>query len=141
MASIIVTSESAQVQEEQQLYLKGDSVNESPMPFQFVNNDFDLHQGTGNPEMMTSRVTNATHDEFMLSAISSLKLQLHARYTVGNCCSNFHLLLFDFLEEGCGPAKDQKAECMQENEDPEFRLCCRWSKTEECDRKRNITTS
>lgn len=143
VASIIVTSESAQVQEEQQLYLKGDSVNESPIPFQFVNNDFDLHQGTGNPEMMTSRVTNATHDEFMLSAISSLKLQLHARYTVGNCCSNFHLLLFDFLEEGCGPAKDQEAECMQENEDPEFRLCCRWSKTEECDRKRNnnITTT
>jgi hypothetical protein len=89
--------------------------------------------------MMKLGGTNGTIDDIMLSAISSLKLQLHARHTVGNCCSNFHLLLFDFLEEGCGPAKDQNVECLQDNEAPEYRLCCLWSKTDECLNKKNAT--
>jgi hypothetical protein len=137
--SVIVTSESPEVDREQAKYLQGGLEKNVSFPFQFVNNRFDLHQGTGDPEMMKLGGTNGTLDDIMLSAISSLKLQLHARHTVGNCCSNFHLLLFDFLEEGCGPAKDQNVECLQDNEAPEYRLCCLWSKTDECLNKKNAT--
>jgi hypothetical protein len=64
----------------------------------------------------------------MLSAISSLKAQLLPRITIGNCCSNFHTLLNDFLSEGCGAASDNTFLCLQENEDPILRVCCGWHK-------------
>ena len=82
-----------------------------------------------------------TIDNIMLSAISSLKLQLHAHYTIGNCGSNLHLLLFDFLKEGCGATQQQQiVQCLQDDEDPKFRLCCEWSKSEECIAKKNNNT-
>eukprot|EP00980_Cylindrotheca_fusiformis_P005001 scaffold1062_cov130-Cylindrotheca_fusiformis.AAC.7 len=140
--SIIVTSESWAVHQEQQRYLQEGLAREDSFPFQFLNNKFDLHQSTGNPKkMMRLGMTNGTLDDIMLSSVSSLKLQLYSRHSVGNCCSNFHLLLFDFLEEGCGPAKDQNVECLQDNGNSEYRLCCLWSKTEECLKKKNTTNS
>jgi hypothetical protein len=62
----------------------------------------------------------------MLSAMSSLKAQLLPRITIGNCCSNFHALLNDFLSEGCGAASDNTFLCLQEYEVPELRVCCGW---------------
>jgi hypothetical protein len=136
--SIIVTSEAPAMREAQEKFEKHGLL---PFNFRFVNNDHDHSQGTGNPIRMGEMVTNktVTMDEIMLSAISSLKIQLHARYTIGNCCSNFHLLMFDFLRDGCGASRDQLSECMQDNEDPEFRLCCQWTKTDECLAKKNQT--
>jgi hypothetical protein len=93
-------------------------------------------QSTGLPkDFVKNTKYESTEDEIMLSAISSLKAQLMAKFTVGNCCSNFHLLLFDFLQDGCGAAKDNIGQCLQDNEDPEFRICCMWSTTDECDQK------
>jgi hypothetical protein len=133
-ASLIVTSEAPAIREAQDNFEKQRDRGLLPFNFHFVNNEYDNPEGTGNPLRMGKRVTNktVTMDDIMLSAISSLKIQLHARYTIGNCCSNFHLLMFDFLRDGCGASRDQLSECMQDNEDPEFRLCCQWSKTEEC---------
>lgn len=62
----------------------------------------------------------------MLSAMSSLKAQLLPRISIGNCCSNFHVLLNDLLSEGCGAASDNKFLCLQEYDDPALRVCCGW---------------
>lgn len=67
-------------------------------------------------------------DSIMLSAISSLKAQLLPRMSIGNCCSNFHTLLNDFLSEGCGAASSNIFLCLQEYEDPRLRVCCGWHK-------------
>jgi hypothetical protein len=65
-------------------------------------------------------------DEMMLSSMSSLKMQLVPRVSVGNCCSNFHVLLNDFLIEGCGAASDNTFLCLQEYHDPLLKVCCGW---------------
>jgi hypothetical protein len=75
---------------------------------------------------MTKVKGNMTADEIMLSAVSSLKFQLLPRMTLGNCCSNFHVLLADLLAVGCGAAQENTFRCMQENEDPRLRICCGW---------------
>jgi hypothetical protein len=64
----------------------------------------------------------------MLSAVSSLMLQLYPRISIGNCCSNFHTLLNDFLSDGCGAASDNTFVCLQEYKDPRLRVCCGWFK-------------
>ena len=106
-------------------------------PFTLIANDNDVAQGTGNPteyKKMASR--NITTDDIMLSTMSSLSMQLMATWTVGNCCSNFHKLMLEFLSRGCGAAKRNHFECLQDNENPEFRLCCQWSSNRECKDKR-----
>ena len=65
-------------------------------------------------------------DANMLSSMSSLKLQLLPRVSIGNCCSNFHAMLHDFVSEGCGAASDNTFMCLQDYDDPLFRVCCGW---------------
>jgi hypothetical protein len=57
-----------------------------------------------------------------------LKLQMLPRVTLANCCSNFHILLNDFLMEGLGAAASNDFTCFQELPDPELRICCGWHK-------------
>jgi hypothetical protein len=64
----------------------------------------------------------------MTAALSSLKAQLLPRVSIGNCCSNFHVLLNDFLSEGCGAASQNTFHCIQESEDPLLVVCCGWHK-------------
>jgi len=54
---------------------------------------------------------------------------------MGNCCSNFHAMLSDFLSEGCGAASDNTFMCLQEFDDPMVRVCCGWHK--DCVAKRS----
>jgi hypothetical protein len=65
-------------------------------------------------------------DELMLSAVSSLKAQLLPRISIGDCCSNFHILFNDFLTEGCGAASNNSFFCLNEHPDPLLRVCCGW---------------
>jgi hypothetical protein len=133
-ANIILTTESQSVMDDMnkfQEHLK-DTV---PFSYRFITNEQDVMQGTGLPNNFESG--NVTADNVMLSSVAALKLQLMARYTVGNCCSNFHNLLFDFLRDGCGASQETVATtCLQEMEEPEFRVCCSWDKSEECVAKR-----
>jgi hypothetical protein len=76
-----------------------------------------------------AKKVNVSADEAMLSAMSSLQLQLAARVSIGNCCSNFHRMLQDYLSEGCGAASDSYFHCLQEDDDPEHRVCCFKSKS------------
>jgi hypothetical protein len=75
---------------------------------------------------MTKDVTTNDADAIMISALSSLKAQLLPRLSIGNCCSNFHILLNDFLSEGCGAASINTFQCIQETEDPLLVACCGW---------------
>jgi hypothetical protein len=104
--------------------------NES-FPYRFIVNDKDVLQSSGKPQHFKDRA-----DSIMLSSIVSMKLQLQSKFAVGNCCSNFHLMLFDLIHEGCGAVPDSQPMCLQEHPDPQFHLCCRWTKSEECDRVR-----
>ena len=68
-------------------------------------------------------------DANMLSSMSSLKAQLLPRLSIGNCCSNFHIMLNDFLFEGCGAASENTFMCLQEYDgDPLLQVCCAWHK-------------
>lgn len=135
--SIVLTTESQSVLRDKELFENDMTLRQRvPFNYKFITNDHDVMQSTGLPkDFVKNTKYESTEDEIMLSAISSLKAQLMAKFTVGNCCSNFHLLLFDFLQDGCGAAKDNIGQCLQDNEDPEFRICCMWSTTDECDQK------
>lgn len=136
-AHIVLTTEAESIFRDKAKFESDPQQRKSvPFDYQFVTNDEDVRQGTGLPANFGKHVKNVTADDIMLSAVSSIQTQLMARFTVGNCCSNFHLLLFDFLRDGCGAARDNDAQCLQENKDPEFRVCCQWSKTDECIEKK-----
>jgi len=135
--NIILTSESSDIMEAQKAFQEeySRSPNNMLYPYKFVTNRFDVLPNTGNPTKLSSKYGNK--EEILLSAFTSLKMQFFAKYTVGNCCSNHHLLLFDFLTEGCGAGDiDHVANCMQDHEDARFRICCGWTKTEDCVAKR-----
>lgn len=102
--------------------------NES-FPYRFIVNEKDVLQGSGKAKSFGGRA-----DAIMLSSIVSMKLQLQSKYVFGNCCSNFHLMIFDMVNEGCGAVPDAQAMCLQEHPDPEFHICCGWTRSAECDR-------
>jgi len=136
LTSVIVTTESLSVLNEQQEYAANFSKRHVDLPFRFILNRRDVAQDTGFVKKIRS---TTTADEAMLSALSSFQVQLYTRVTVGNCCSNFHLLLGDLLVEGCGASHEHYLQCLQDHEDPEFRMCCAWDKSEECQARRNKT--
>ena len=104
-----------------------------PYRFHFVTNDRDVHPDSGFQRDIHRNFhrTNITADDIMLSTVSSFQAQLYPAVTIGNCCSNFHVLMSDFLMEGCGAAikSNHKFVCLQEYEDdPLLRVCCGWHK-------------
>jgi hypothetical protein len=91
--------------------------------FRFVTNSHDVTPDSGRFSRVAKKA-NVSADEAMLLAMSSLQLQLAARVSIGNCCSTFHRMLQDYLSEGCGAASDSYFHCLQEDDDPELRVCC-----------------
>lgn len=129
--TIIFTSESNDMVREQHEFIaklsdRNSSISSEFTSFRIVSNTLDVTQDTGQVKNKPSN--NISADSAMLSALSSLKFQLLARVTLGNCCSNFHVLLADLLAAGCGAARTNNFYCMQENEDPNLRICCGWQK-------------
>lgn len=122
--TIVLTSESLPILRGRFDYPRNDN-----FPFDFVVNSQDVAQGTGYPiEFKAMKLLNVTADDIMFSAVSALRMQLLAASTVGNCCSGFHNMMRAFLSRGCGAARSSKFECLQENENPDFRLCCYMTK-------------
>lgn len=137
--SVIVTSESKQVLREQANYSfhQPSSLHADSFPIRFVTNHLDVFQDTGYlKDVINTNIAPFTADQAMLSAISSLKLQLLTRVTLGNCCSNFHLLLKDLLDTGCGATIENSFQCLQDDENPEFRVCCAWDRSPLCQARR-----
>ena len=123
--SIIFTTEAKNVLEEQQRF----SANETrqavyPYRYRFVTNTKDIMPGTG--KLKNAGSSHTVGDAAMLSSMSSMQAQMMARLSIGNCCSNFHALLSDFMMAGCGAASDSTFLCLQEHEDPLLRICCGW---------------
>ena len=131
-ATVIVTTESISILKEQAEFAANSTFNRQIGP-RFITNYRDVAQNTGSLEdLVENEWALQQADRIMLSAMSSLRLQLMTRVTLGNCCSNFFLLIKDLLSEGCGSSKANTLQCLQDHPNPKFRVCCSWDKTPEC---------
>lgn len=127
---IVITTESKKIKEEMESLRRTNATDFAPT---LVVNHLDITQDTGYFEPLSNDNTTGDHtDGAILSAMSSLKLQLLPRLTLGNCCSSFHLMLKDILSEGCGAHHDHVFQCLQGHANPKFRTCCSWDKSPGC---------
>jgi hypothetical protein len=134
VVSVVVTTESKSVLREQAAFASNPILGNGLFDFQFILNHRDVAQDTGYLEIFDqfTNESEAKSDSIMVSAMASLRLQLMTRVTLGNCCSNFHLLLKDLLFEGCGSCKQNTFQCLQDHGNAKFRVCCTWDKSSEC---------
>jgi hypothetical protein len=112
-----------------------------PFNFTFVRNVRDVTPGSGWVKDFKKKNLNITADDNMLSVLSTLKMQLLPRLSMGNCCSSFHMLMNELLNGGLGAANDNNFKCMQDFDDPNLRMCCWnnkscWKKRQEDKQKR-----
>jgi hypothetical protein len=87
--TIIFTTESIKMIKEQKAYIS----NNASSRHQFLTNTRDVIPNTGLISEVARNEERFTADENMLSAISSFSFQLLPGVSLGNCCSNFHMLL------------------------------------------------
>jgi hypothetical protein len=120
--TILLTSEDPQV-----LPLRHAYVQNTSFPLDFLINDRDVQPGTGKSTRYYDRA-----DAIVISSLVVIKLQLFSNVLVGNCCSNFHKLLFELVSEGCGADPHVVSECLNGIEDPRFLICCGWTKEGTC---------
>lgn len=137
---VVLTTESKKIKEEITQSLDLTRTNATDFAPVLVMNHFDVTQDTGYFEPLLNDSTDNQTDGAILSAMSSLKLQLFPQLTVGNCCSSFHLMLKDILSEGCGAHREHSFQCLQTHENPRFRICCSWDKSPYCDARREQKT-
>ena len=114
-STIVLTTESREMMTDMQAYA------EQKPGLTVLTNSHDKDRDSGGGTSIRKVIES---DILMLSAISSLQLQLATRATIGNCCSNFHVMMLTFLSEGLGAAKEHHFHCLQEEDDPEFLVCC-----------------
>ena len=114
--SVLLTTEDSDIAQASKRYHSED--------FDIVMNTDDVHQNTGDPS--AERFYSQSR-QIMKTTLIAIKLQMHARRTVGNCCSNFYLVIFDLLNSNCGLNEDRQ--CLQEHSNPKYRICCLWDKS------------
>lgn len=130
--TIVLTSESSMIIEARKVY-----ENISSFPFRFVVNSADIMQGSGNPRHYKAlQKVNITADDIMFSTVSSIAFQMLCKVVVANLCSNFHKIMIAFIQRGLSAVYNPIMIWLQENEIPEFRICCAWSNSEECKQRR-----
>jgi hypothetical protein len=123
-AHILITSEMPDIMEKAHAF----STNEtylSKISFKpdWITNTNDVRQGTGNLGKGVRRNGNKGGG-IILSALSALKIQMRAAYSVGNCCSNFHHIIFNMLRGGCGMQPTNRGQCLQKRKESIFQLNC-----------------
>jgi hypothetical protein len=128
-ASVIVTTESKIVMNDATAIQRERALLSSlPVGIEdIITNHLDVLPDTGFLQV-SNGFTAWTADDAMVSALTSLKLQLMANVTALNCCSNFHLVLADLLSEGCGASPVNSFSCLQDHPDPKYRIRCSWDK-------------
>lgn len=143
LVNIVVTSESREILRQHQRYASDvRNSNQSLANPRFIWNHRDVAQDTGYLEEVlissgdSANAFNSTADEMMLSALSSLRVQLQTGVALGNCCSNFHLLIKDLLDQGCGATDTSHFQCLQDHEDPAYHICCSWDQSPRCQMRR-----
>ena len=92
-------------------------------PLHLILNDQDVAQGTGNVKSISK---SENGDEIMYSTFVSIQMQLMTGDTIVNCCSNVHKLLLIFLKYGYGRAPVNHPQCLQDNDNPAYRVRCAW---------------
>lgn len=117
--NIVISSESREV-----LDLAITLQKQQSFPLHVIMNDQDIAQGTGGVKTIQ---TSENGDEVMYSTFVSIQMQLMTGDTIVNCCSNIHKLLFIFLKYGHGSAPVNYAQCLQDNDNPAYRVRCAWS--------------
>lgn len=115
--SIILTTEDVKIAKQRLPY-----ESDSKFPFTFITDGATSAFGSG---QAVARRSGGPTDSDIISALLAIKMQLRAKHIVGNCCSNFHNLFFDFVRRGCGLVLDATTECLLDNEDSRFHLCCK----------------
>ena len=123
--SAVITTEASDVANASRIYAAshigtGDK-------FAIVMNHDDVLQNTGRPRLPTY---HDRADDVMESTLVAMRLQFQTKFTIGNCCSNFHIMIFDLLQHGCGFSDTQQ--CLQETANASYHVCCQWSKADEC---------
>ena len=117
---IIVTSETKEMIMSRLRYMP----KNSSFPFDFLVNERDAGQGTGDPKTRIWLTTGA--DNIMISSLISLQLQLYPESLAYNSCSNWHKVIASLFRNGCGLARDFYLESLQNNDNKEFRVRCNW---------------
>lgn len=125
--AVIFTTESSSMVDDKDAFMS----SHPDFSLRIVSNTHDNIPNTG---FISSADASVNPDASLLSAVTSLRFQLLARVTLGNCCSNFHTLLGDLLGAGCGAASTNEFHCFQEMNDPSLRICCGWFK--DCQEKK-----
>lgn len=119
--TILLTSEDPNLAALRLAYAKNNS-----FPLDFVVNEMDRPQGHGAPPDYVDA------DAVMMGSLAVMKLQMQANVLVLNCCSQFHSMLRDLVQEGCGADPELHWECLNEIDDPRFRICCGHTKQGVC---------
>ena len=117
---IVVTSETKEMIMSRLRYMP----KNSSFPFDFLVNERDAGQGTGDPKTRIWLTTGA--DNIMISSLISLQLQLYPESLAYNSCSNWHKVIASLFRNGCGLARDFYLESLQNNDNKEFRVGCNW---------------
>ena len=117
---IVVTSETKELIMSRLRYMP----KNSSFPFDFLVNERDAGQGTGDPKTRIWLTTGA--DNIMISSLISLQLQLYPESLAYNSCSNWHKVIASLFRNGCGLARDFYLESLQNNDNKEFRVGCNW---------------
>ena len=119
--TVILTSESKDILQSRLAYIPK---NES-FPFEFIVNEEDVGQGSGNPNSFASSQNGFTPDDVMISSLVSMKMQIHSESMILNSCSNFHILIGTLVHVGC--SRTNYSETLLQNDNPEFRMKCLWT--------------
>jgi hypothetical protein len=130
--NVVVTTESSTVLEEMHEHERRASEQRSRNVPNLPTMNF-----VTNPYENVNSTLGASVDDPILVVLSTLRLQLTSDIVVGNCCSNFHVLLSDLVKAGCG--KSTNFQCLQDHPDPQYRLCCSWDKSDICVARRQAT--
>lgn len=116
--SVFVTTEATSVEQEVNRFTQ-----EASSPVRILTNHHDVQLDTG---FLTDSSSTKELGDVIPAAVSSIQAQFRTSFVLGNCCSNFHLLMKDFIDIGCGVA--EHFQCLQTHSNEAFRICCSWDK-------------
>jgi hypothetical protein len=105
-------------------------------PYDIIINDNDNLQGSGAPKFFRHGQFPNVAKDTIISSLVSLQMQLTPGTVYGNCCSNWHKVIWKFILAGCSAHSDTLFKCLNEGPPPmnnsKYRLCCEWKRDGEC---------
>ena len=128
---VLITSETKDIVEQAYAF-SNNSKYMSQFPFtpRWITNTNDIRQGNGNNGRFLKMGVGG--GDVLMSILSSFKLQMNAASTIGNCCSNFHQVIFHLLRGGCGAEYGNNGQCLQSRNESIYQLCCQFKTKPRC---------